>query len=141
MKVKEYLSQLFWIDKEIKSLSMEREELFASTFKHPVWSDMKVQSSPTEKLEDIYVELAEYANRIQVKSDELLRLKLQLSEQIEKVENHKSRQLLRYRYLIGMNWEEVAYHMGYEVRHITRLHGQALIDFEHVLECPEKSLI
>ena len=53
MKVKEYLSQLFWIDKEIKSLSMEREELFASTFKHPVWADMKVQSSPTEKLEDI----------------------------------------------------------------------------------------
>lgn len=133
MRAKEYLSQLFWIDDEIKTLAMEREELFSSTFKHPVWSDMKVQSSQTRTLEDTYVVLAEYAKRIEVKSSELLSLKIKISEQIDNVEDSQSRRLLRLRYVMGLKWEQVAEHMMLDLRWVHRLHGKALKEFDKIL--------
>lgn len=130
MKVKEYLSQLFWIDRDIKTLIDERTEILSSTFKSPIWSDMKVQSSAGKQLEDLYVELAEYSERIVDKSDELIRLKIQISKQIDEIEETQLRVLLRLRYTMGLSWEQVADNMHLDLRWVHRIHNKALIEFD-----------
>ena len=130
MKVKEYLSQLFWIDRDIQTLMDERAEILSSTFKSPIWSDMKVQSSAGKQLEDLYVELAEYSERIIEKSDELIRLKIQISKQIDEIEETQLRVLLRLRYTMGLSWEQVAQNMNLDVRWVHRIHNKALIQFD-----------
>ena len=130
MKVKEYLSQLFWIDRDIQTLMDERAEILSSTFKSPIWSDMKVQSSTGKQLEDLYVELAEYSDRIIEKSDELIRLKIKISNQIDEIEETQLRVLLRLRYTMGLSWEQVAQNMNLDVRWVHRIHNKALIQFD-----------
>lgn len=130
MKVKEYLSQLFWIDRDIQTLMDERAEILSSTFKSPIWSDMKVQSSTGKQLEDLYVELAEYSDRIIEKSDELIRLKIKISNQIDEIEETQLRVLLRLRYTMGLSWEQVAQNMNLDVRWVHRIHNKALIEFD-----------
>lgn len=130
MKVKEYLSQLFWIDRDIQTLMDERAEILSSTFKSPIWSDMKVQSSAGKQLEDLYVELAEYSERIIEKSDELIRLKIKISKQIDEIEETQLRVLLRLRYTMGLSWEQVAQNMNLDVRWVHRIHNKALIEFD-----------
>lgn len=134
MRAKEYLSQLFWLEDEINILAMEREQLFASTFKHSVWSDMKVQSSSVQTMEDTYVKLIEYAKRIEEKSSRLIELKIKISEQIDEVETPQSRKLLRLRYVMGFKWDKISELMNYDQRWVYRLHGQALKEFEHAIK-------
>lgn len=129
MGVKEYLKQVHWIDDEIKSLKDEYEAIFSKTLRTTSFNDMKVQSSPVTGIEDVYGELAEYAERIKHKSIELVRLKMRLSDEIENVEDDRLRRLLRYRYTIGFSWEVVSEHLGYDLRYIHRLHGYALQAF------------
>ena len=130
MTNKDYLKQLFWIEDEIKCLNMEREILSARLFGAVKLSDMKVQSTPLETAEDIYVEMAEYSKQISNKTAELLKLKIKISDEIDNVKDNTCRKLLRYRYTMGFNWEEVADLMGYDVRWVHRLHGRALQEFD-----------
>ncbi|MGN0648462.1 MAG: hypothetical protein ACI4J3_07525 [Oscillospiraceae bacterium] len=45
---------------------------------------------------------------------------------INAVPQHHHRELLRYRYLAGMPFEEIAVRMGYSYRQTIRLHGRSL---------------
>lgn len=45
--------------------------------------------------------------------DKLKDFKFELSEPIDKIENVLERALLRYRYILGVAWEEISEKMGY----------------------------
>lgn len=48
---------------------------------------------------------------------------------IESMENESEKELLTYRYLCGLKWEEVAVKMGYSCRKLHYLHRDALKHF------------
>lgn len=50
----------------------------------------------------------------------------EIRQVIESVENDRERQLLQYRYVDGLSWEQVAVNMGYNYRHTTKMHGWAI---------------
>lgn len=49
-----------------------------------------------------------------------------VQNQIETMENEQEKNLLTYRYLRGMKWENVAVKMGYSWQHIHKIHSRAL---------------
>lgn len=49
---------------------------------------------------------------------------------IEEMENEREKLLLTYRYLCGYGWERIAVEMGYGIRKIYYIHGDALKHFE-----------
>ena len=59
-----------------------------------------------------------------------------ISDSIESMQtdDEREKELLRLKYLRGYTWEEVAVIMNYDIRHIFRIHGNALLNF-HVIEC------
>lgn len=119
LNVKEYLSQLFWLEDEINTLAMEREYLFASVFKGQ--AQIKGIAS---------VKLNEYSRRIDNKIIESTKLINEIVEKIENVATPKYRQLLRLRYVIGLKWEEIAEIMNCDSRRVYRIHAQALKEFD-----------
>ena len=131
MNVKLYLSRLHDMDNEIESLQKNQTELISQTFRRADISDMKVQSS---SVRDIWTEIGDYAVTIQKKIEVHLKTKLLISQQIDKDQDDKCRQVLRYRYPIGLSWEQIANIMHYDLRWVYRLHGKALIEFEK--DCP-----
>ncbi|WP_051221210.1 DUF1492 domain-containing protein [Eremococcus coleocola] len=130
MEVKEYLQQLFWMEDEVKDLINERILLNSNTLRVSKLKDVNVQSSQVRTVEDTYLSLIDFSIKIQQKSDELLNLKIQISSQIDEMHTPEYRRVLRYRYLMGFSWKKVAEMMGYDERHIYRIHGNALQEFK-----------
>jgi DNA-directed RNA polymerase specialized sigma subunit len=67
---------------------------------------------------------------------EMVKVKRLAMEAIEAVEEIRYREVLELYYLNGYTWEKVAEQMGYDVRHITRLHGKALLKVKVPEKCP-----
>lgn len=126
--VKEYLSQAFYIDKQIKAkleqLGMLRE--LATTTSHPL-SDMP--GSPNrniDRMEKAIIKIVDMEKEISQEVDALLDLKIQIAQCIKNVEDIDCQLILEFRYLCFMSWEEIAAEMNFTVRNIHILHGKAL---------------
>ena len=63
--------------------------------------------------------------RYRTKQAELLRQQVDIETAIESLEPVE-RQLLRYRYLLGLTWEEVSEAMHYSWRQVHNIHARAL---------------
>ena len=48
---------------------------------------------------------------------------------IQNVRDNAQREVLERRYILNQGWEQIAVHMNYTYRHVTRLHGEALKNF------------
>jgi len=71
--------------------------------------------------------LVELEKDMNARIREMVREKRLAMEAIAAVEEANLREVLELYYLDGFTWEKVADIMGYDVRHITRLHGKALL--------------
>lgn len=126
--VKEYLSQAFHIDKQLKSkleqLSVLRE--LATTTTQPL-SDMP--GSPNrniDRMEKAIIKIMDMEKEISEEVDALLDLKNEIAQCIKKVEDIDCQLILEFRYLCFMSWEDIAAEMNFTVRNIHILHGKAL---------------
>ena len=82
-------------------------------------------TGPTERLA---LKHAELLDRYKEKLVELRAGQLKVEKAIEPL-RPEERRLLRYRYIEGLTWEEVAVEMGYSWRQTHRIHAKAL---EHI---------
>ena len=53
---------------------------------------------------------------------------------LDGLSDQRYRDVLAYRYIRGMTWEQVARETGYEIAQIYRLHGRALIEVNRALD-------
>ena len=145
MAAKEYLRQTLKIDKEINILLQTIEKLEADAEKTTtVLNPKKVEGQGSFNLhsrEDTIVKLIDFRNKVNGKIDKLVDLKNEIYDKINLVENTDHRNLLILRYVNLNSFEEIAVTMCYSYRHVTRMHGWALQEFEKdVLVCPIKQV-
>ena len=142
---KDYLRQTLKIDKEINILLQTIEKLEAETEKTTTYlNPKKVEGQGSFNLhsrEDTIVKLIDLKNKVNFKIDKLIDLKDEIFGRIEQIENADYRNLLMLRYINLNSFEEIAVTMCYSYRHVTRMHGWALQQFEKdVLPCPIKKV-
>ena len=89
----------------------------------PHGSDMRDLSDYAAKVDELEREL------IQARYDRIQSFR-KVQAAIEELEDEAEKDLLTYRYLRGMKWEEIAVKMGYTWRHTIRVHGHALENFK-----------
>ena len=82
-------------------------------------------------------DLSDYAAKVDELERELIRKRFdriqsfrKVQAAIEEIEDETEKDLLTYRYLNGMKWEEIAVKMGYSWKHIHRIHAAALKDLK-----------
>lgn len=136
MTAKEYLKQVYLLDKRIDSGLRELVELRAlATSVTPTASEERVQTSPsgeapfTRALSRIW----ELENTIDEEIDRLVDLKVEIRSVINEVSDCDQQMILRYRYIHFCSWEDIAGRMGYGLRWIHLLHGKALAAVEEIL--------
>ena len=132
MTAKEYLRQLWNLDREIEIKYRELEELRAQV-------GIKAQPDPTDNVghsgntsdpvSDIAVRIVQMEHRINRKIDRLINLKRKITAQIDGMENRNYRMVLTCRYVLMQTWDDVAESVGYERRQCIRIHGMALQEF------------
>lgn len=132
MTAKEYLRQLWNLDREIEIKYRELEELRAQVgIKAQPDPDEHVGSSHSvsDPVSDIAVRIVQMEQRINSKIDRLINLKRQITNQIDGMENRNYRMILTCRYVLMQTWDDVADSVGYSIQNCYIIHGKALQEF------------
>lgn len=127
MDIKEYLGQAYRIDQRIDSKMEQILSLrMLSTKAGSTISDMPGGSGNLHKMENIICKIVDLENNINDDISSLVDLKVEITKLITGIENKEHQTLLELRYLCYKTWEQIAVEMGYNVRHIYRLHESAV---------------
>ena len=123
-----YLEQAYRIDQRINSKIEQVASLHnLATKANSTLTDMP--GSPNRnihRMEDIIVKIVDLENDINQDIDMLVDLKTEIMQVIKKVDDLELQTLLEKRYLNFRTWEQIAVDMGYNVRHLYRMHDKAL---------------
>ena len=128
MTTKEYLRRIRDAESDLRSAEMDyqRARDDVMNLKAIEYDKDKVSNSHIGDLSDAIAALEKYAEQVNAKWDELIALRTEAEELIEKIADGRYREVLKRRYLWGESWEYIAVGMRYSFRQVTRLHGGAL---------------
>nr|DAR56788.1 MAG TPA: Protein of unknown function (DUF1492) [Caudoviricetes sp.] len=132
-KAKELLSELQNLDMDIQSRIDEIKELEAGLLSSPKWSDVKVKSSQTKKVDDVYVQLITMKNEIEKDTNIIINRKLELGRMINKLSNPKHRTILRMTYINKGTADSICYDLKMSRTTYYRLKNEAISALEEVI--------
>lgn len=138
MTAKEYLQRIRKMDFEIKALKdLAEEQRTKLTRISPVLSDMPGCGGTTDKIPDGLSRLYDVYGELSKKIIEVEKEKDIAYELVASLQDNTHRAILYMRYFSYRSFEEISVSLGYSYRHVCRLHGEALQQFEkmarHVL--------
>lgn len=127
MTAKEYLNQARQLDQRIAAREAERDRIIAlaAGARSPQLTGMPRggQHDWTNAVDRAVDMTSDITREIM----ELVRLKAEINRTIAAVPDERCRTLLELRYRSYLTWEQIAERMGYDVRWVYRLHGEALL--------------
>ena len=128
MTAKEYLEQAFQIDQRINSkIAMVDSLNMLATKATTTISDMpRNPNRATSMMGDAVEKIIDLQLEINSDIDQLVDLKRDMIKAIKTVENTEYQTILEFRYLCFKTWAQIAAEMGYNVRHIYRIHEEAV---------------
>ena len=128
MTKKEYLSQAYRLDQRINSKLEQVESLngLATKVSSTLTGMPKNPNRATSTMADAVAKIIDLQEEINNDIDRLVDLKREMVTVIKAVVNKESQTLLELRYLCFRTWEQIAVDMGYNVRHVYRLHDEAV---------------
>lgn len=131
MTAKEYLSQIARMERHIKMLQRELEDLHRQFYpSSPDYASDHVQSSyDPDKMGSLVAKTDAVERRIVDWIDRLVDAKERISKQILAMPNVRAAEILHCRYVLLMKWEEIAVKTNTDLRWVYRLHGQGLAEF------------
>ena len=134
MGSKEFLNKIRYIDMMINCKLEQVAELRSMLLPSAIRYDKdKVQTSPdADSMSDTMSKVIELEEKINNDIDKLVDLKSVAREKIEQMENEVEKVILYKRYFGNESFENIAVECGYSWRHIHRLHGEALNNFDKI---------
>ena len=128
MTAKEYLSQAYRLDQRIRS----KQEQIASL------NDLATSCSATltgmprnpnrggSRMADAVCKIIDLVNEIAGDMERLIALKAEIIATIKAVDCIEYQLILEKRYISDKSWPEIAVDLGYKMRHLYKLHDEAL---------------
>lgn len=128
MSTREYLEQAYRLDQRINCKLAQIISLNDLATKcTSTFSDMpRNPNSGVSAMEDAVAKIVDLQVEINNEIDALVDLKRDLFRSIKAIENSEHRTILELRYLCFKTWKQIAIDMGYNIRHIYRLHEDAV---------------
>ena len=129
MTAKEYLSQAFYMNRQIKAKERRLEWLreIAPGPSMRFSQEEKSKGDPRSSLvENAALKVVELEEEIASDILDLVRVMKDIASAISRVDSMECRTILEMRYLSFMEWDEIISRMGYSRSYVFRLHGEAL---------------
>lgn len=92
------------------------------------FSDMPRSGGGSDKIQTTVEKIIEIEEKLDHEIDALVDLRNRIEAAAEKLEDGRLRDVMRYRYIDGMKWEQIAVEMHYSYMQVCRLHGKALLE-------------
>ncbi|MCQ2530296.1 MAG: DUF1492 domain-containing protein [Lachnospiraceae bacterium] len=130
-QVKEIFEDFYKLEMEKKQLLRQMEELRESMTcigSSSDFSKIRVKTSPPEgaRYEELMFKLEEKRAELVKKIMQLEEKQKQIELLIESLENPSERVVMRYRYILGLKFEDIAKEMDYSVQHVYYIHKEAI---------------
>ena len=137
-----YLNQYRIMHIEIDQITKELQRWQdLATRISPSYSDMP-HGGGSDKVQTAAVEVAELTDKLNQKLHQAIMVQENIKKLLESLDDIKLRQLMSYRYINGMRWEEIAVRMDFNYRWVLRLHRKALNQIsEQAIESHIKKVI
>lgn len=131
MTAKEYLSQIARMERHIRMLQRELDDLHHELYPGGIdYSGDRVQTThDPDKFGGVIAKIDATEHRIVAWIDRLVDAKERISKQILAMPNVRAAEILHCRYVLLMKWEEIAVKTNTDLRWVYRLHGQGLAEF------------
>ena len=126
MTKKEYLSQVYKMDKRIRILQGKVEKLRASLEYHSPSLESGGGGGSPDKMPDTISKIMEYEQHAAQLQAAYVDKYIEIDRAIHSVEDDTLREVLERRYLLYQKWEQIAQEMHRDLRWVYRLHGKAL---------------
>ena len=142
MNAKEFLEQVRYVDRAIDSKLEQLSALkdMATKTTSVMNDDVVSHTRNVHSMQDVIAKIIDMQSEINADIDHLVDLKREIMQVVKAVQNPEHQTLLELRYLCFKSWEDVAEELGYNVRHIYRLHDEAVEQIRSPESCHEMSL-
>ena len=123
---KEYLKRYDTLNQEINRTLAECEEWRSKAEKMTASYSLTPKSQSQEsRLVNAVEHIIELENKMNTDIDQLIQIRNEIEKSISLLSSPLDL-LMRYKYIDGLTWEEIAVKMNYSYRNICYLHGKAL---------------
>ncbi len=128
MTAKNYFAQALHLDERINSKVAQLDTLndLATKCTSTLSGMPHNPGGSVSRMEDVIIKIIDLQESVNKDIDALVDLKAEMMLVIKQVQNLEFQTILEKRYLCGMKWESIASELGYGVRHILRIHDDAL---------------
>lgn len=126
---KEYLLGFQKISRQLARMENELAEIRLNKYCPSCISDGMPHASGCSDLSSYMAKVDELEKKILKKRYNRLQKQQEIRNRIDRMEDENEKDVLTYRYLRGMKWEDIAVKMGYSWRRIHYIHSKALENF------------
>lgn len=127
---KAYLNQYYNMTRKVNSLKEQQEDIRKDMecARAVEYSDMPKGTCKTD-FADYVARLEAIDTKIAIIKSEMQLRKMDIEESIANMPDGVESDILRYRYIKCMHWEDICKKIGYSMMHTHRIHGSALQHF------------
>lgn len=129
-KKKEYLRRYHAAELAEREIREEIDDLRMNKMFPALIQDGMPHGSSCGDLSAYAVQLDELLIELKDQMEKRIKIRREITEKIEAMQDETEKTVLRLRYIHWMRWEQIADRMGYSIRNITKIHGKALAHFE-----------
>jgi hypothetical protein len=135
-----YKINKFFLKEHVKKIKEARQFEYEitsmrNTIKSPIITDMPVSHNVnSDSVGNIVTKMEEKEIKLLAKWDMILDEEKYIDELIDTLEDSRERTIMRYRYISGLEWEEVCVHSHYSWQWTHELHSRALKNLGFVKE-------
>lgn len=140
MDAKEFLSRAYLLELQIQTMMQQIEKLraIASRVSGGIRKDVVKHDRKTTGMEDTVLKIVEEEEKLTQKIDELVDIKREIREVLDRVEDLSQRLVLEKRYLLFQDWETIRIDFGFTRMWTINRHKMALETVQQILDEQEK---
>ena len=142
MTAKEYLSQAYLLEQQIRS-KMEQIESLKSLASYVSMDFSREPVSHTRNvssMQDTVLKIMELNQELDAQIDALVDKKIEITRIIAQIQRADYRLILEKRYISFYTWEEIATDLRYSVRNVQRMHNHAMKIVQGILDEGEQQI-
>ena len=125
-KKKEFLMSYQKEKRRVRRLEEQLEELRRNKMSPSVTNDGMPHGTDKKDLSDYAVKVDEIEQEMVAARYSRICAFQEVQKRIEAMEDEREKDLLTYRYLKGLKWEEICVRMDYKWRQVHRIHAMAI---------------
>ena len=127
---KEYLKRYHAAEIAEKEIREEIDKLRMDKMFPALIQDGMPHGSSAGDLSAYAAQLDELLTELKNQMEQRIKIRREITQKIEKMEDETEKTVLRLRYIHWLRWEQVAERMGYSQEHAQRIHKKALRNFK-----------